>query len=156
MKQKEVKKELKLKAAKSGGKVTPVTGNDIFFLLNSLNTQCLFTHYFLNTALLLANQMLEEEIAEFDLSNQLKALILRQNSKSSNNFFLLNSLNTLPSLINVYTRLFFQPQFSTIHVLIRDYTFISFDKTKIEFYSEIFFSSFIYWEKGQTSFCIAF
>ena len=34
MKQQEVKKELKLKAAKSGGKVTPVTGNDDFFLLN--------------------------------------------------------------------------------------------------------------------------
>ena len=38
MKQQEVKKELKLKAAKSGGKVTPVTGNDNFFLLNSFNS----------------------------------------------------------------------------------------------------------------------
>ena len=40
MKQKEVKKELKLKAAKSGGKVTPVTGKDEFFLLNNLNSAC--------------------------------------------------------------------------------------------------------------------
>ena len=40
MKQQEVKKELKLKAAKSGGKVTPVTGKDEFFLLNNLNSAC--------------------------------------------------------------------------------------------------------------------
>ena len=61
-------------------------------------------------------------------------------------------VTTLPSLINVYTRLCFQPQFSTIHVLIRDYMFISFDKTKIEFYSEFFFLHLFIGKKAKQVF----
>ena len=58
MKQQEVKKELKLKAAKSGGKVTPVTGRDEFFRLNNLNSAC-STITFRTRSFFLTNQKSE-------------------------------------------------------------------------------------------------
>ena len=65
-------------------------------------------------------------------------------------------LHTLPSLINVYTCLFFQPPFSTIHFLIRDYTFISFWQIKAwDFFMKELCHLFI-GEKRQRSFRIVF
>ena len=56
---------------------------------------------------------------------------------------------TLPSLINVYTRLFIQPQFSTIHDLIRDYTFINFWQIKVQ----LGIMATIYWKRSKEQGC---